>query len=100
MSKETNNIRNDLVQLTEDARALMMATVEVTGDKVSEARKRLAIALEQGRDGYESAREQALKGGKVADKMVHENPYQAIALGMGVGAILGYLLGHNCSKTK
>ena len=34
--------------LAEDARALMAATADVAGEKVGEARKRLAAALESG----------------------------------------------------
>jgi ElaB/YqjD/DUF883 family membrane-anchored ribosome-binding protein len=35
---------------------------------------------------------------KATDQAVHEHPYQAIALGVGVGAILGYLLARRCSR--
>jgi len=31
-------------------------------------------------------------GAKAADEAVHEHPYQAIAIGVGVGAIVGFLL--------
>jgi ElaB/YqjD/DUF883 family membrane-anchored ribosome-binding protein len=43
-------------------------------------------------------RDQAIAGAKVADKTVRENPYQAIAIGVGVGALIGYLLGRRCSR--
>jgi ElaB/YqjD/DUF883 family membrane-anchored ribosome-binding protein len=49
MSKETQAIYNDVSQLAEDTRALVAATADVAGDKVSEARKRLAHALESGK---------------------------------------------------
>jgi ElaB/YqjD/DUF883 family membrane-anchored ribosome-binding protein len=29
---------------------------------------------------------------------VHEHPYKAIAIGVGVGAILGFLLARRCSR--
>ena len=44
MNKPTQAIRADVGQLAEDARALMTATAEVAGEKVEEARKRLAAA--------------------------------------------------------
>ena len=50
MSKQTQAISNDMGQLAEDARALMAATADVAGEKVSEARKRLAAALERAKE--------------------------------------------------
>ena len=63
-----------------------------------EARKRLAAALENGKEIYGRVRDRAVEGAKVADKTVRENPYQAIAIGVGVGALVGYLLGRRCSR--
>ena len=45
MNKQTQAISNDMGALAEDARALMAATADVAGEKVGEARKRLAAAL-------------------------------------------------------
>ena len=92
MNKETQAISNDMGQLAEDARALMTATADVAGEKVGEARQRLAAALERGKKMYGRVREQAVEGAKVADETVHQHPYQAIAIGVGVGALLGYLI--------
>jgi ElaB/YqjD/DUF883 family membrane-anchored ribosome-binding protein len=85
MSKHTQETSNDIAGLAEDARALMAATADVAGEKVGEARKRLAAALEVARD-------KAVRGAKAVDEAVHEHPYQAIAIGVGVGALLGYLM--------
>ncbi|MDD5141651.1 MAG: DUF883 family protein [Verrucomicrobiales bacterium] len=98
MSKETQAISNDLGTLAEDARALMAATADVAGDKVGEARKRLAAALERSKEIAANVRDKAVAGAKVADKVVHEHPYQAIAIGVSVGALLGYLIGRRCSR--
>ena len=98
MSKETQAISNDVSQLAEDARVLMAATADVAGEKVGEARKRLTAALESSKDIYGRVKEKAVEGAKVADKTVRENPYQAIAIGVGVGALVGYLLGRRCSR--
>ena len=86
--------------LAEAARALMAATTDVAGDKVGEARKRLDAALERGKEIYGQVREKAVEGAKAADEAVHENPYQAIAVGVGVGALLGYLAARCCSCNR
>jgi ElaB/YqjD/DUF883 family membrane-anchored ribosome-binding protein len=85
MSKHTQETSNDIGSLAEDARALMAANADVAGEKVGEARKRLAAALE-------NAKDKAIRGAKAVDEAVHEHPYQAVAIGVGVGALIGYLL--------
>jgi ElaB/YqjD/DUF883 family membrane-anchored ribosome-binding protein len=98
MSKQTQAISNDMGQLAEDARALMAATADVAGEKVSEARKCLAAALESGKEIYGRVREKAVEGVKAADEVVHEHPYQAIGIAFGVGALIGYLVSRRCSR--
>ena len=98
MNNQTHTTGNDLGTLAEDARALMTATADVAGEKVGEARQRLAAALERGKEIYGRVREKAVEGAKATDEAVHEHPYQAIAVGVGVGAILGYLITRRCSR--
>ena len=93
MSKHTRAINNDVTALVEDARALVTATADVAGEKVTEARQRLAAALENGKEIFGRARDKAVEGAKAADEAVRENPYQALGIALGLGALLGYLLG-------
>ena len=97
MNKETQAIGDEVGQLAEDARALLTATADVAGEKVGDARKRLAAALESARHIAANVRDKAVAGAKVADQTVRENPYQAIAIGVGVGAIIGYLVARRCA---
>ena len=99
MNKQTQAISDDMTQLAEDARALMAATADVAGEKVGEARKRLAAALERGKEIYGSVRDKAVEGAKAADEAVREHPYQAIGIALGVGALLGYLAARRCSRS-
>ena len=98
MNKETQAVANDLGTLAQDAHALMTATADVAGEKVGEARKRLAAALERTKEIAANVREKAVAGAKVADQAVHEHPYQAIAIGVGVGALIGFLVARRCSS--
>jgi len=100
MNKPTEATPNDLGTLAEDARALMSATADVAGEKVGQARQRLAAALESAKNMAGCVRDKAIAGAKVADQTVRENPYQAIAIGVGVGAILGYLIARRCSSSR
>jgi ElaB/YqjD/DUF883 family membrane-anchored ribosome-binding protein len=65
---------------------------------VGEARKRLAAALDNGKEIYGRVRDKAVAGAKATDQAVRENPYQAIGIAVGVGALLGYLIGRRCSR--
>jgi ElaB/YqjD/DUF883 family membrane-anchored ribosome-binding protein len=98
MNKPKEPASNDVGTLAEDARALMAATADVAGEKVSEARKRLAAALERGKEIAGDVRDKAVEGAKVVDQKVRENPYQTIAIGVGVGVLIGYLAARRCSS--
>jgi len=98
MNNQTHTAGNDLGTLAEDARALMTATADVAGEKVGEARKRLAVALDRGKEIYGRVREKAVEGAKATDEAVHEHPYQAIAVGVGIGALVGFLVSRRCSR--
>jgi ElaB/YqjD/DUF883 family membrane-anchored ribosome-binding protein len=84
--------------LAEDARALLAATADVAGEKVSEARTRLADALESAKQVAGLVRDKAVEGAKAADEVVRDNPYQAIGIAFGVGALVGYLATRRCSR--
>jgi ElaB/YqjD/DUF883 family membrane-anchored ribosome-binding protein len=92
MKKRTATIGTELEGLAEDAQALLAATAHVAEDKVIEARKRLATALEKGRDAWDFARDKAVEGARATDEAIRNNPYQVIGVAFGVGALLGFLL--------
>jgi ElaB/YqjD/DUF883 family membrane-anchored ribosome-binding protein len=98
MDKQTQATSSDMGTLAEDARALMAATADVAGEKVSEARKRLAAALESGKKIFGRVKDKAVEGAKATDEAVREHPYQALAIAFGVGAIAGYLISRRCSR--
>jgi ElaB/YqjD/DUF883 family membrane-anchored ribosome-binding protein len=98
MNKETQAITDDMQNLADDARALMAATAGVAEERVVEARKRLAAALERGKEICECVKEKAIEGAKATDEAVHQHPYQAIGIAFGVGTIIGYLVAHRYGR--
>ena len=98
MSKQTQAIANDLGTLAEDARALMAGTADVAGDKVGEARERLAAALESAKKIAGRVRDKAVEGAKSADHTVRDKPYQAIGIAFAVGAVVAYFVMRRCSR--
>jgi ElaB/YqjD/DUF883 family membrane-anchored ribosome-binding protein len=98
MNRHTQAHNDEMETLAEDARALMAATADVAGAKVAEARTRLAAALENVKQITGRVRDKAVEGAKAADEAVRENPYQAIGIAFGVGALIGYLVARRCSR--
>jgi ElaB/YqjD/DUF883 family membrane-anchored ribosome-binding protein len=77
----------------------MAATADVAGEKVEQARKRLAAALDSAKEIAGRVRDKAVEGANAADETVRENPYQAIGIALGVGALIGYLVMRPCSRS-
>ena len=100
MTKQTQAISNDMSQLADDARALMAATADVAGEKVGDARKRLVAALDRSKEICGNVRDKAVESAKATDEVIRANPYQAIAIGVGVGAVVGFLLARSCSRNR
>jgi len=98
MNKHTQAHNNEKDTLAEDARALMTATADVAGEKVGEARKRLAAALDSAKEIAGRVRDKAVEGAKAADQAVRDKPYHAIGIAFGVGAIVGYFVMRRCSR--
>lgn len=95
-SSENHDIRS----LAADARELMTATADVAGEKVVEARKRLADALERAKEMAGDIRDKTVAGAKAADQAINEHPYKAIAIAFGLGALAGFLIARKNSGKK
>jgi len=88
----TGEATQDAGTLAEDAQGLLDATAEAAEGKVMAARERLSAALERGREAWSTVQDRAVQGAKATDKAIRSNPYQAIGIAFGIGALLGFLL--------
>jgi ElaB/YqjD/DUF883 family membrane-anchored ribosome-binding protein len=84
---------HDMDTLADDARALLAATADVAGEHVADVRKRLSAVLDKDKEMYDRVRDQAMEGVKAANVALHDHPYQAMGIALGVGALLGLLVG-------
>lgn len=100
MNKHTQTSHHDIGSLAEDARELMAATADVAGEKVGEARKRVAAALESAKEMAGDFRDKAVAGAKATHKAINQNPYKAVAIALGVGALVGFLIARKSSKKE
>lgn len=78
--------------ISDDTKALLEATADATEETVVQARDRLKAALDAASEACSRAKEKAIEGAKYTDKAIRENPYQALGIAFGVGALLGFLL--------
>jgi ElaB/YqjD/DUF883 family membrane-anchored ribosome-binding protein len=99
-TQESPTDSSNETRLAEDAQALLAATVDVAGEKVAEARKRLTTALEAGKVIAARVRDRAVAGAKVADATVRENPYTSLCIAFGAGALIGYLMSRRGSSNR
>jgi len=83
-----------MVDVADDVRALLAVTKDVAGDKVAAARKRVQASLDAARDTYDQVQKAATAKAKAADRYVRGNPYRAMGIAFGCGAVLGLLLRH------
>lgn len=62
------------------------ATIAALRERLEAAQERLAAL-------YENARRKVVAGAKHADDTIRENPYQSLAVALGIGLLAGVLLG-------
>lgn len=86
-------LASHLKALVEDAEELMNATAGQSGEKVSEARSRLAAALDSAKATCERLEERTVAAAKAADRTIREHPYESIGIAFGVGLLVGVLIG-------
>ena len=87
---------SDLSALARDAETLVKVTAGDVGDRVKEARNRVAAAVEHARTtvnetqtmAFEAARSAAQR----ADTVVRGHPYESIGVTFGLGLIIGVLV--------
>lgn len=93
-------------QLLQDLRALVVEAEKMLLDSASEhsheaidaLRVRFETAQQRLADFYTNAKTKVVAGAKRTDEYVHENPYQAMAVTLGVGIVIGVLLGRRTNK--
>jgi ElaB/YqjD/DUF883 family membrane-anchored ribosome-binding protein len=101
MATETQEVRDQLIEdfkkVIGDAEELLKATANDTSGKVGEVRERAEANLREARRKLQVMENdlvmQTKAAAKATDKLVHENPWQAVAIAAGVGLLFGILSG-------
>jgi ElaB/YqjD/DUF883 family membrane-anchored ribosome-binding protein len=101
MTSNTRTARDKLVEdmkaVVNDAEELLKATAGQTGDKINAVRARAEENLRTVRrklsELEDDVVERAKTAAKVTDDLVHEKPWESIAITAGVAFLLGLLAG-------
>lgn len=93
IEQSTEKLLQDLREVVRDGEELLKAGAEDLSERGTAAREKLAAALEVARETQQRLQERAIEGAKAADRLIRDNPYQAIGIAFGVGLLLGVLAG-------
>jgi ElaB/YqjD/DUF883 family membrane-anchored ribosome-binding protein len=101
MATETQATRDRLIEdfkkVIVDAEELLKITASETGGKISAVRERAEQNLREARRKLEAMESdlivQTKAAAKATDQLVHENPWQAVAIAAAVGLLFGMLSG-------
>jgi len=92
-----NQLSNDFNALLEDAEALLKATANTGGDKLTAVRAKADASFNIAKASLARAQDSVLIQTKIAvkatDLYVHKNPWQAAGFAAGVGVLVGLLFG-------
>lgn len=96
--KTESHTTEDLRALLHEAEQALSETAGEAGEKFDELRDRLRMALDSGKYSLDRLRAEASRRAKQADQLVRDNPYYAIGIAAGVGAIIGILTARSCNS--
>jgi ElaB/YqjD/DUF883 family membrane-anchored ribosome-binding protein len=97
---ESDSTSADLKALLHEAEQALSNTADSAGEKFDELRGRLREALDSGKYSLENIKAEAIRRGKQADQLVRDNPYYAVGIAAGVGALIGILVARSYSNNS
>jgi ElaB/YqjD/DUF883 family membrane-anchored ribosome-binding protein len=97
-NKETahtpKELLTELQSLVTEAEAIMAGSQsEHSSEALGHLRARFGAAQERMGELYDTAKKRVIAGAKCTDTAIRENPYQSMAIALGIGVLVGVLVG-------
>lgn len=90
-------IVSNIKSVIADAEEILVATADQTGEKIATLRTTIRERLLDARirldEVEQSMRDKTRAAARATDDYVHDNPWQAVSIGAGIGFLLGFILG-------
>ena len=90
-------IVSNIKSVIADAEEILVATADQTGEKIATLRTTIRERLLDARirldEAEQSMRDKTRAAARATDEYVHDNPWQAVSIGAGIGFLLGFILG-------
>jgi ElaB/YqjD/DUF883 family membrane-anchored ribosome-binding protein len=84
----------ELQTLAAEAEKMLVDSVsEHSSEAIDSLRARFDATQQRCAEVYAGAKKKVVAGAKRTDEAIRENPYQALAIALGVGVLLGVLVG-------
>lgn len=91
----------DFKTVVSDVEELLKATVSQTGERAQAARARIEESLNEARERLATLQDdlqddlidQSMAAARATNQMVHDNPWQSVAVAAGIGFLLGLITG-------
>lgn len=95
-SADSQQLISEFKALVADTEQLLQHSAELTGDKAEELRGQIHSSLQRARQALGSTEQAIRERGKEvlldSEEYVREHPLQSLAIGAGVGFLLGLLV--------
>jgi ElaB/YqjD/DUF883 family membrane-anchored ribosome-binding protein len=91
-----DQLMNDLKSVIQDAESWLRSGTQLSGEDLKAAKEKFERTLVSAKEDMiryqEVVVEKTKEAAKATDEYVHENPWKSVAIGAGVGLLLGVLI--------
>lgn len=105
MTQTPEDLLNDLRGLVTEAERLLGQAPQAQGacnceSSMAALRERFETAQERLGELYAGAKRKVVAGAKYTDGAIRENPYQSLAIALGIGLVAGVLIGRRTGTSE
>jgi ElaB/YqjD/DUF883 family membrane-anchored ribosome-binding protein len=95
-TSQPNPVARDIQNVVSDAQDLLKTVQDTGADKMGEMRAKMQTQIDAARQTLVELQQSVQDGAKVAidstDEYVRSNPWRAVGISAGIGALVGFLI--------